>query len=181
MTDPAAAEVAFEDAREDAVERGPFVGFVGCPKLGVLKVRVASKTVTRMEVACPACGEIHFTPKPMVRAIASGELVTLIAEGVPMEVDAPDPDDPTALHGRQSVTDAAILAAVPVGRDVAAAGVAWLAGYEGDSPTNSFTRRLERMNARAEKEGEPPPFVVTPGAPGKASMVRQIEREKAAA
>src|SRR3954469_4598686 len=81
--------------RRQARKRGEFVGFVGCPKAGLLKVRIAAERRASMRVACPRCGEAHTTTQPMGRPMRPGEVVTLVAEGVPMEVgDTPDEDTP---------------------------------------------------------------------------------------
>ena len=151
----------------------PGVGFVGCSRSHrVLRVRVASRDRRLMSVDCPDCGSVHFTAHSMARALRGDE--------PPPELEELPPDDapatPTALTGRQRVSDAAIFDAIPLGRDVLASDVAAEAGYIGDSPTNSLTKRLHRMNARAEKEGAPPPFIVTPGGRYKAALVRRANQ-----
>lgn len=162
-TDTAAAE-----------DRGPFVGFAVCGRRSrILRVRVASRARKRMAVTCPhGCGE-HVTDNAMPRRLHADETPPELVE-LPSDEDAPtppDPDDPTALHGRQTVTDAAILEAMP-DRDTLATVVAAAVGY-GNS--NNLLRRLHRMNTRAAQAGEAEPFVITARGKGRPTMVRRAE------
>lgn len=166
------AERIAELAEADADRAQPGVGFVGCGASGrVLRVRVANRTRQRMRVECPrGCG-VHDTPKSMARALRDGEAEPELAELPPVDLER-DPKD--AGSARRRVSDVAIFDAIPVDRDVNMREVAETVGYVGPSPTNSFSRRLQRMNARAEKEGVPPPFVITPGTANHSpSLVRQ--------
>ncbi len=172
--DPTDAEILARRRERDrrGAGTGEYVGFIGCAKAGVLKVRVHSREKHVMEVAC-ACGEVHMTPNPMIRERLSGELVTLIEEGTPMTVS----DDPDAASdpgsARRRVSDAAIFDSVPVGRDALLRETAEAVGYAGESAPEAFTRRVRRMNKRAEKEGAPAPFIITRGSGAKPALIRQ--------
>jgi hypothetical protein len=170
----AAAAQAEQDATDD-----PGIGFVGCNRRGrVLRVRVANRNRQRMRVMCPhGCGE-HDTPKSMARLLRPDEAEPELVE-IPPDDDDLEHDPPGKGSGRRTVSDAEIFDAIPVGGEVVAVEAARAAGYVGESPINSFTRRLSRMNKRAEKEGVwPPPFIITAGGrgPGKPpTMVRRAE------
>ncbi len=101
---------------------------------------------------------------------AGAERIVITRQGAPNPTllrqgeAAPDPD-PTKLRGRQQVSDAAILDAVP-DQDTPAAEVSTVLGYH---KAQALIARMRRMNARAETKGEPPPFgierVLEPGRP----------------
>lgn len=149
-------------AAPEAREHGEFVGFVGCPKVGVLKVRVASKHRMMMRVACPRCREVHSTSTPMVREVRSGELVTLIEDGMSMTVgDNPTPaaDESDPGSARRQVSDRAILEAMPE-QDTPAIEIARSLGYTSTKAT-PLIRRIRAINTRAEAKHMRPPIVVT--------------------
>jgi hypothetical protein len=67
---------------------GDYIGFIGCDQVGLLPVRMAASRHS-MRVVCPHCGELHVTSDPMPRLRRPGEVVTLIEDGMPMEVTMP--------------------------------------------------------------------------------------------
>jgi hypothetical protein len=139
-----------------------YVGFVGCPTRGLLKVGVRIRAAHTMRVACP-CGQEHVATKPMIRARRPDE------EDVPLE-EIPASAPPSDRH---TIGDAAIFEAVPA-EPTPAAEVAQAVGYVGGSARTALTQRLKRMNARAEREGADPPFVVVPGVgPSTPALVRR--------
>lgn len=161
-------------AEEPAAVR-EYIGFFGCPRAGVLKVRVPGRTEQAMRVACPACAEVHIALKPMIRERLPGEEVALIADDTPMDVTSPPPPsppyDPTVLKGRQRVSDAAILAAIGE-QDAPAGEVGRALGY---ARPGELLKRLARMNSRAAKADIPEPFIITRGGRRKPALVRRSE------
>jgi hypothetical protein len=175
--DLAAGEAAFAAAAADAKDAEWWVGFVGCPVSGLLKVRVNSKPREVMRVQCPVCDTVHLTPHPMLRPPRDGEAEPELAEIPPAPKTNPAPADPTnpdprRLTGAQKVSDAAIFDGIGT-TDVPAAEAAEALGFTGAKPTSSLTKRLRRMNARAEKAGRPAPFILTKGGGPKPMMIRK--------
>lgn len=180
------SETTPDDARlaelQDAAatrQVSPGVGFVGCHgRSRVLRVRVANVNRQRMRVECPhGCG-VHDASHAMSRPLRSDEPEPELVEVPPHTYDptVPDPDaPPDSSSTRRQVSDAAIFEAVPVGGDALLRETAEAVGYVGDTADASFTKRLRRMNARAEKEGSPAPFVITPGNGPKPAKVRRVE------
>jgi hypothetical protein len=167
-------------AAADAVDTEWWVGFVGCERAGLLKVRVNTKPREVMRVHCPTCDAVHLTPKPMLRAPRDGEAEPELVEippapkskPAPADPTNPAPVDPTKLSGAQKVSDAAIFAGIGT-TDAPAAETAEALGFTGAKPTSSLTKRLRRMNERAEKKGEPAPFILTKGGGPKPMTVRR--------
>lgn len=180
MTDPAAAESAFEAAAHAADAPAadspakPGVGFVGCDgRSRVLRVRVVNLNRQRMRVECPhGCG-IHETPKSMARPLCDGEPEPELIEIPPDELER-DPQDRGS--GSRRISDRALFDAIPVGGDVVVREVAEKVGYAKTKagPTNMLAR-LRRMNKRSEKEGAPPPFVIAPGRGPRPALVRRVK------
>jgi hypothetical protein len=70
---------------------GDYIGFIGCDQVGLLPVRMAANRRV-LRVVCPHCGDLHVTSDPMPRLRRPGEIVTLIEDGMPMEVSLPAGD-----------------------------------------------------------------------------------------
>lgn len=130
-------------ARKREQATGEYIGFVGCSRVGLLKVRVNSHEKHVMEVAC-TCGEVHTTTDPQIRERRPGEVVTLIEEGAPMTVgDDPAPRKPSKRPAPMK-SDAAVLAAIPDDW-TPATEVAETLGY---GNRGSFINRLREMRER---------------------------------
>jgi hypothetical protein len=164
--------------RQAARKRGEFVGFVGCSRLGVLKVRVADQS-RKMRVLCPACSEIHATGDAMPRALLPGELVTLVAEDTPMAVD-PDAPAPAAAPAPPRPRTPApsaeqILAAISTDPHTPAE-MTIIAAELGYPDLSTLRRRIQRMNTSAEDQKESPPFLFQRiFGPGRPTTIRRAE------
>jgi hypothetical protein len=171
-TTPAAPSYRMPEPDDSSAPPG--VGFVGCARRGrLLRVRVASVKRMRMRVECPhGCGE-HDTTTPLARALRRDEAEPELVEIPPVE-DKPDPDNPTALRGRQQVSDAAIFDAIPE-QDTAAIEIARALGYTSGKAAG-LIKRIRRINERAEAKGERRPIEITGGAGGAARTGLMLRR-----
>jgi hypothetical protein len=166
-TEDAEAVAAAEQAEQDSTGEH-IVGF-GCQSAdrvflaAVPGQRHAPYTLT---IQCPGCGKSHAI-KAMPRPRRPRDEIAISVE----PPAAPDPDDPTTLKGRQQVSDAAILEALPE-QDTPALEVARALGYAG-AKAGALIKRCRLLNERAEAKGERPPVVLTITRPGVPALLRR--------